>query len=129
MCKVALAGRCRSICWSGRTDRKASACDFTTMRAYTWGKQKERYETAFVESDVCGKLPIQLTAAPNQRGDIRFSFQDIGHAPAEERTYEMHQTIVRRVNDNSAGDETQTPTLITAFHSPIIGAPLSSRLG
>ncbi len=80
---------------------ESQACDFTTMRAYTWGKQKERYETAFVESGLCGKLPIQLTAAPNQRGDIRFSFQDIGHSPAEERTYEMHQTIVRRVNYNA----------------------------
>lgn len=82
----------------GAQGAEGQACDFTTMRVYTWGKQKERYETAFVQSGLCGKLPIQLAAASNQRGDVRFSFQDIGQVPAEERTYEMHQTIVRRVN-------------------------------
>src|SRR5277367_6494814 len=38
-------------------------CDFTALRVYTWGKQKERYETAFVESDVCGKFPILKSRA------------------------------------------------------------------
>jgi hypothetical protein len=77
---------------------EGQACDFTTMRVYTWGKQKQHYETAFVESGLCGRLPIQLTAVAGQRGDVKFSFQDIGHTQAEERSYQMHQTIVRRLN-------------------------------
>jgi len=40
-------------------------CDFTLMRVFTWGNQRQRYETAFVESDVCGKLPVKLV--PGQR--------------------------------------------------------------
>jgi hypothetical protein len=86
----------------GAQGPEGQPCDFTTMRVYTWGKQKARYETAFVESGLCEKLPIQLTAAPSQHGDVRFSFQDIGHAPPAARTYEMHQTLVRRVNYTAA---------------------------
>jgi hypothetical protein len=76
-------------------------CDFTMMRVYTWGKQKERYETAFVESDMCGKLPIERTHA-GAEGDVTFSFQDLTGGAAERRIYVMHQTIVRRVREPGA---------------------------
>jgi hypothetical protein len=77
-------------------------CDFTSLRVYTWGKQKERYETAFVESNVCGKLPVQRLQAPGEEGDVTFSFLDSTTGSLEHRTYQMHQTIVRRVKDASA---------------------------
>ncbi len=77
-------------------------CDFTMMRVYTWGKQGERYETAFVESDVCGKLPIARMQVPGAAGDVTFSFQDLSGGVAETRKYEMHQTIVRRVREGGA---------------------------
>jgi hypothetical protein len=77
-------------------------CDFTMMRVYTWGKQRERYETAFVESDVCGKLPIERTQTAGPGGDVTFWFQDLSGGTAEKRTYEMHQTIVRRVREKGA---------------------------
>ena len=35
-------------------------CDFSMLRVYTWGKQRQRYETAYVESGVCGKLPVDV---------------------------------------------------------------------
>jgi hypothetical protein len=81
---------------------EGQSCDFTSLRVYTWGKQKERYETAFVESNVCGKLPVQRLQAPGEQGDITFSFLDSSNGALERRTYQMHQTIVRRVKDASA---------------------------
>jgi hypothetical protein len=77
-------------------------CDFTSLRAYTWGKQKERYETAFVESNVCGKLPIIRVQAPGPEGDVTFSFLDLSSGVAERSTYQMHQTIIRRAKDGGA---------------------------
>lgn len=76
-------------------------CDFTSLRVYTWGKQKERYETAFVESNVCGKLPIQRMQSAGPEADITFSFLDSSNGAPERRTYQMHQTIVRRVKDGA----------------------------
>jgi len=76
-------------------------CDFTSLRVYTWGKQKDRYETAFVESNICGKLPIQRLQSAGPEVDITFSFLDFSNGAPERRTYQMHQTIVRRVKDGS----------------------------
>jgi hypothetical protein len=77
-------------------------CDFTMLRVYTWGKQKERYETAFVDSDVCGKLPIERTHTAGPAGDVTFWFQNLSGGTADKRTYVMHQTIVRRVREKGA---------------------------
>jgi hypothetical protein len=64
---------------------------------YTWGNQRARYETAYVESGVCGKLPVNITKSREPAGDTTFAFEDLGSGKPEERTYKMHQTIVRRV--------------------------------
>ena len=74
-------------------------CDFTMLRVFTWGSKRERYETAFVESDVCGKLPVNVTPGTGGRNavDAQFSFVDLGDASSEPRTYVMHQTVVRRL--------------------------------
>lgn len=71
-------------------------CDFSTLRVYTWGKKRERYETAYVESGVCGKLPVEVKDSP-QAGDTRFSFTDLSNGAAAQRDYVMRQTVVRRV--------------------------------
>jgi hypothetical protein len=71
-------------------------CDFSTLRVYTWGKKSERYETAYVESGVCGKLPVEVKDSP-QAGDTRFSFTDLSNGAAAQRDYVMRQTVVRRV--------------------------------
>ena len=58
---------------SGPKDKRAiSRC----IRVFTWGAQRDRYETAFVESDLCGKLPVEL-AAQGPGGDVTFAFQDL----------------------------------------------------
>jgi len=71
-------------------------CDFSTLRVYTWGKQRQRYETAYVESGVCGKLPVDVKNS-TPPGDTRFSFTDLSNGAPAQRDYVMHQTIVRRV--------------------------------
>jgi hypothetical protein len=76
-------------------------CDFSLMRVYTWGQKKERYETAFVESDVCGKLPIKLQKATTPGGELKFEFQNLTGKGSELRTYVMRQTVVRRVHEGA----------------------------
>ena len=71
-------------------------CDFSMLRVYTWGKQRQRYETAYVESGVCGKLPVDVKNS-TPPGDTRFSFTDLSNGAPAQRDYVMHQTIVRRV--------------------------------
>jgi hypothetical protein len=72
------------------------------MRVFTWGNQRQRYETAFVESDLCGKLPVKLAPATTPGGDVAFSFEDMSSGAPEERLYRMHQTIVRRVKNQGS---------------------------
>jgi hypothetical protein len=78
----------------GTKGGEGQACDFTQFRVFTWGKQKERYETAFVASGLCGKLPVKISKLG---GDAAFSFEDWTNGNGEERDYQMHQTVVRRV--------------------------------
>ncbi|MGH9745940.1 MAG: hypothetical protein ACRD59_07510 [Candidatus Acidiferrales bacterium] len=82
---------------AGAHGPEGQPCDFTMLRAYTWGKQRARYETAFVEGGLCGKLPVSVKEAATPGGDTTFAFEDISTGKAEERSYYMHQTIIRRV--------------------------------
>jgi hypothetical protein len=72
-------------------------CDFTSMRGYTWSVKHQSYETAFVDSNVCGKLPIKLTRASTPGGDVTFSFKDLSDGSSAPHEYLMRQTIIRRV--------------------------------
>jgi hypothetical protein len=76
-------------------------CDFSLLRVYTWGQKKERYETAFVESDVCGKLPIKVQKAATPGGEVRFEFENLTGKGPERRAYVMRQTVVRRVREGA----------------------------
>ena len=73
-------------------------CAFTLLRVYTWGAERQRYETAFVESNLCGSLPIRVHAATAPGGNASFSFTNQGKAGAEQRDYTMHQTSVHRTD-------------------------------
>jgi hypothetical protein len=84
----------------GTRGPEGQPCDFTLMRVFTWGKQRQRYETAFVESEVCGRLPVKVTPAPG--GDITFVFENWNRGAAEHRTYHMHQTVVRRIREGGS---------------------------
>ena len=74
-------------------------CDFTMLRVYTWGIKRKRYETAYVESDLCGRLPVGISQT--EKG-AQFHFPDIDQGGAD-RSYEMIQTAVRRLKSPSAG--------------------------
>ena len=76
---------------------EARMCDFTGLRVYTWGAKRQRYETAYVENDLCGQMPIRVRKTP---AGAEFSFPTIGESSAE-RLYRMKQTVVRRVADES----------------------------
>jgi hypothetical protein len=86
----------------GTRGGEGQPCDFTLLRAFTWSKQKERYETAFVESDRCGKLPVKLMTGTTAGGDATFSFEDWSTGKAAVRTYHMHQTIVKLERANGS---------------------------
>jgi hypothetical protein len=83
----------------GTHGAEGQVCDFSLLRVYTWGQKRERYETAFVESDVCGKLPVKIAKASTPGGEVRFEFQNLSGKEAEERKYVMRQTVVRRVRE------------------------------
>jgi hypothetical protein len=70
-------------------------CDFSMLRVYTWGQKRKRYETAYVESNLCGRLPIQVSA--DAKGP-EFAFPD-SNAGGAERSYVMVQTEVRRIKN------------------------------
>jgi hypothetical protein len=72
-------------------------CDFNALRVYTWGAKRRRYETAYVESDLCGYLPIRVANSPAGEPEFRFQAQQRG--AREERVYRLKQTSVRRVHE------------------------------
>jgi hypothetical protein len=80
---------------AGSHGGEGQVCDFTMLRVYTWGTARKRYETAFVESDLCGSLPIHISSGAK---GPEFKFPDVDEGGAE-RTYAMYQTSVRRVKD------------------------------
>jgi hypothetical protein len=84
---------------AGEQGPEGQPCDFTLLRGYTWGVKRQRYETAFVERELCGRLPVKLVRSETAGGDVQFSFTDLGEVPATERVYHMHQTIIRRVRE------------------------------
>lgn len=69
-------------------------CDFTALRVYTWYAKRERYETAFIENNLCGQLPIRTGKGPKDEPEFRFHFMD---GDKEERVYRLMQTVVRRI--------------------------------
>jgi hypothetical protein len=78
---------------AGTRSPEGQPCDFTTMRVFTWNSKKSRYETAFIENDFCGALPIRV--GKGAKGEPEFRFQVMDGAK-EERVYHMIQTVIRR---------------------------------
>lgn len=80
---------------AGSHGGEGGACDFTMLRVYTWSTARKRYETAYVESDLCGHLPIRTSSGAK---GPEFQFPDVNEGGAD-RKYVMYQTSVRRVKD------------------------------
>jgi hypothetical protein len=78
----------------GVTGPEGQPCDFTLLRVYTWSLARHRYETAYVESNLCGKLPIRIVSGGAEKA---FSFSATGRAGREQREYRFRQNIVRRL--------------------------------
>src|SRR6201998_904962 len=75
---------------------EGQSCDFTILRVYTWNRKKSRYETAFIENDLCGKLPIRTDKSATGQPEFRFfNVQD----PQHERVCRLIQAVVRRIRD------------------------------
>ena len=80
---------------AGSHGGEGGVCDFTMLRVYTWSTARKRYETAYVESNFCGRLPIRTS---NEQKGPEFQFADVNEGGAD-RKYGMYQTSVRRVKD------------------------------
>ncbi len=79
---------------AGVKGAEGQPCDFTLLRVYTWSTVHKRHETAYVESNLCGRLPIRVR---QQGSDVFFRFTAVGRTGDEDRLYRMHQTVVCRV--------------------------------
>src|SRR6266852_8179891 len=77
---------------------EGQVCDFTALRVYTWYVKKSRYETAFIENNLCGQLPVRVGKGPKGEPEFRFRVMD---GNKEERVYRLIQTVVRRIREAS----------------------------
>jgi hypothetical protein len=84
---------------AGSHGGEGQVCDFTMLRVYSWSTARKRYETAYIESNLCGHLPIRVSS---DLAGPEFHFAEGGGNGAE-RDYVMRQTVVRRVTNKSPG--------------------------
>lgn len=78
----------------GQVGAEGQPCDFTVMRVYTWSLKRHRYETAYVESSLCGSVPIRFV---RPGAEMVFTFRNIALGGEEQREYRYQQNLVRRV--------------------------------
>lgn len=83
---------------AGTRGPEGQPCDFSALRVYTWNARRTRYETAFIENNLCGQIPIRLTKG--EKGEPQFRFRVMNGAK-EERAYRLIQTVVRRIRDEN----------------------------
>jgi hypothetical protein len=77
---------------------EGQVCDFTALRVYTWYGKRSRYETAFIENNLCGQMPVRVGKGPKGEPEFRFHVMD---GNKEERVYRLNQTVVRRVREGA----------------------------
>ena len=80
---------------AGTRGPEGQPCDFTTIRVYTWYAKKSRYETAFIENNLCGQMPVRIGKGPNDEPEFRFRVL----GDKQERVYRLIQTVVRRIRE------------------------------
>jgi hypothetical protein len=81
---------------AGARGPEGQQCDFNALRVYTWNARKRRYETAFIEHDLCGQMPVRIGKGPSGEPEFRFNLMD---GTKQERIYRLKQTLVRRVRE------------------------------
>ena len=62
-------------------------------------RKSRRYETAYIENDLCGALPVRV--GKGAKGEPEFRFHEMDGAK-EERVYHLIQTVVRREREEGA---------------------------
>jgi hypothetical protein len=80
---------------AGTRGPEGQPCDFTTIRVYTWYAKKSRYETAFIENNLCGQMPVRIGKGRNDEPEFRFRVL----GDKQERVYRLIQTVVRRIRE------------------------------
>ncbi len=64
--------------WSAATrGPEGQICDFTNLRVYTWNPKKTRYETAYIENNLCGEMPIRTGTGPKCGTRVSLSHQGL----------------------------------------------------
>jgi len=87
---------------------EGQTCDFAVLRVYTWNRKRSRYETAFIENDLCGKLPIRVAKSAAGQPEFRFVNSD---DTKNERVYRLMQTVVRRVREGDEAVKSTKPAM------------------
>lgn len=98
---------------AGAHGPEGQPCDFTTMRVYTWNPKKTRYETAYIENNLCGTLPIQV--GKGSKGEPEFRFHEMDGAK-ELRVYHLVQTVVRREREEGTKSAAQRKAAAARKH-------------
>jgi len=89
----------------GTRGPEGQPCDFTLLRVYTWSKTRQQYETAYLDSGVCGELPVRVK--PLSSDSAAFSFEDRSTGTPSEAVYQLDETIVRRQKIADAQNESR----------------------
>jgi hypothetical protein len=94
---------------AGTRGADSQPCDFTNIRVYTWSSKKSRYETAYIENNLCGTMPVRIGTGPKGEPEFRFRGKDINPVAGksqvsnnDERVYRLIQTVVRRIRDDGS---------------------------
>jgi hypothetical protein len=94
---------------AGTRGADSQSCDFTNIRVYTWNPKKTRYETAYIENNLCGQMPVRIGTGPKGEPEFRFRSKDANPSAGnsqvsnnDERVYRLIQTVVRRIHDDGS---------------------------
>jgi hypothetical protein len=94
---------------AGSRGPDSQPCDFTSIRVYTWNSKKSRYETAYIENNLCGQMPVRIGTGPKGESEFRFRSKDVipsaGNSQVannDERVYRLIQTVVRRIREDGS---------------------------
>jgi len=94
---------------AGTRGADSQPCDFTNIRVFTWNPKKTRYETAYIENNLCGQMPVRIGTGPKGEPEFRFRSNDVNPSagnsqagPNDERVYRLIQTVVRRIREDGS---------------------------
>jgi len=94
---------------AGTRGPDSQSCDFTNIRVYTWNLKKTRYETAYIENNLCAQMPVRIGTGPRGEPEFRFRSRDVNPSAGnsqvannDERVYRLIQTVVRRIREDGS---------------------------